>query len=93
MVCKNGQIKKNGSIGAYIFENLRDGDLIYILQNRCLISILAISIEKRQEDVDYVHPAMWNPDDRMIPSGAIPISDKIIVNSTPYAYSIIRNSL
>ena len=39
-----------------------------------------------------VHPAMWNTDDRMIPNGAIPISDKIIVNSMPYAYSVIRNS-
>ena len=41
----------------------------------------------------YVYPAMWNTDNKMIPNGAIPISDKLIVNSMPYAYSVIRNSL
>ena len=50
-------------------------------------------VRKGRKTEIYVHPAMWNPDDRMIPNGAIPISDKIIVNSMPYAYSIIRNSL
>ena len=41
----------------------------------------------------YVHPAMWNSDDRKIPDGAIPISDKMILNSMPHAYNIIRNNL
>lgn len=50
------------------------------------------AVTERKTEI-YVHPAMWNPDDRMIPNGAIPISDKIIVNSMPYAYSVIRNSL
>lgn len=37
----------------------------------------------------YVHPAMWNAEDIRIPLGAIPLSDKIIINSMPYAYSSI----
>lgn len=41
----------------------------------------------------YVHPAMWNKEDKMIPDGAIAISDKEILNSMPHAYAIIRNSL
>lgn len=41
----------------------------------------------------YVHPAMWNAEDKMIPDGAIAISDKEILNSMPHAYAIIRNSL
>lgn len=41
----------------------------------------------------YVHPAMWNEEDKMIPDGAIAISDKMILNSMPHAYAIIRNSL
>ena len=41
----------------------------------------------------YVHPAMWNEEDKMIPDGAIAISDKVILNSMPHAYAIIRNSL
>lgn len=50
-------------------------------------------VKGREKTEIYVHPAMWKADDRMIPNGAIPISDKIIVNSMPYAYSVIRNSL
>lgn len=51
LIRKNGKIEKNGGIGGYIFEDLRDGDLIYVLQNRNLVSILTISIEKQQEDL------------------------------------------
>ena len=50
-------------------------------------------VKGREKTEIYVHPAMWKADDRMIPNGAISISDKIIVNSMPYAYSVIRNSL
>lgn len=51
LIRKSGRIEKNGGIGEYIFEDLQDGDLIYVLQNRLLISILAISIEKQQENL------------------------------------------
>ncbi len=51
LVRKNGQIEKNGGIGEYAFENLQDGDLIYVLQNRCLVSIFVVSIEKKQGDM------------------------------------------
>lgn len=40
-----------------------------------------------------VHPAMWNSNSKDIPSGAVTISDKIILNAMPYAYSMIRNNL
>lgn len=49
LIRKSGRIEKNGGIGEYIFEDLKDGDLIYVLQNRFLISILAVSIEKQQK--------------------------------------------
>ena len=51
LIRKSGRIEKNGGIGEYIFEDLQDGDLIYVLQNRLLISILAVSIEKQQENL------------------------------------------
>lgn len=51
LVRKSGRIEKNGGIGEFIFEDLQDGDLIYVLQNRLLISILAVSIEKHQENL------------------------------------------
>lgn len=51
LIRKSGRIEKNGGIGEYIFEDLQDGDLIYILQNRLLISLLTVSIDKQQEDV------------------------------------------
>ena len=41
----------------------------------------------------YVHPAMWNEENKMIQKGAIAISDKVILNSMPYAYTIIRNNI
>lgn len=53
--------------------------------------IYGIKGSKRTEI--YVHPAMWNPEDKRIPLDAIPVSDKIIVNSMPYAYSCIRGKL
>lgn len=51
LIRKSGRIEKNGGIGEYTFEDLQNGDLIYVLQNRLLISILAVSIEKQQEKV------------------------------------------
>ncbi len=51
LVRKSGQIEQNGGIGEYIFEDLRDGDLIYVLQNRYLVNLLVISIEKQQADM------------------------------------------
>jgi hypothetical protein len=41
----------------------------------------------------YVHPAMWKSNDSQIPNGAIAVSDKMILNSMPYAYSIIQDML
>lgn len=51
IVRANGQIEKNGGIGEYAFDNLQDGDLIYVLQSRHLISILCIAIEKPAKNV------------------------------------------
>ena len=39
------------------------------------------SVKGNRKTEIYVYPAMWNTNDKMIPNGAIPISDKIIVNS------------
>ena len=50
LVRKSGQIEKNGGIGEYIFVDLQDGDLIYVLQNKYLVNLLVISIEKQQAD-------------------------------------------
>lgn len=46
LVRKNRQIEKRGGIGGYFFDNLQDGDLIYVLQNRNLKGIITVSIEK-----------------------------------------------
>lgn len=46
LVRKNGQIEKHCGIGEYNFDNLQDGDLIYMLQHRNLVSIIAVSIEE-----------------------------------------------
>ena len=51
LVRKSGQIEQDGGIGEHIFEDLRDGDLIYVLQNRYLVNLLVISIEKQQVDM------------------------------------------
>ncbi len=51
LVRKSGQIEKNGGIGEHIFEDLQDGDLIYVLQNRYLVNILVVSIKKQQDDI------------------------------------------
>lgn len=48
LVRKSGQIEQKGGIGEYIFEDLQDGDLIYVLQNRYLVNLIAVFIEKRQ---------------------------------------------
>ena len=48
--------------------------------------------EGRKTEI-YVHPAMWNEEDKMIPYGAITISDKVILNSMPHAYALIRSRL
>lgn len=47
---------------------------------------------KRKKEI-YVHPAMWRADNERIPRGSIPISDKMILHSMPYAYSLIRSGL
>lgn len=53
--------------------------------------IYGIKDKKRTEI--YVYPAMWNPDNKLIPKGAIAISDKVIINAMPYAYSLVWNNL
>lgn len=73
-------IKETANLEGADFNIIFENDRIYGIKN------------DRKTEI-YVHPAMWNPDDRMIPNGAIPISDKMIINSMPYAYSFIRNSL
>lgn len=50
LIRKSGRIEKNGGVGEYIFEDLQDGDLIYVLHSRYLISILAVFIEKQQKN-------------------------------------------
>lgn len=50
LIRKNRQIEKKGGIGEFNFDNLQDGDLIYVLQQRCLISIIPVSIERQYED-------------------------------------------
>lgn len=39
----------------------------------------------------YVFPSMWTLDNPLIPKDSIAVSDKMILNSMPYAYAIIRN--
>lgn len=51
LVRKSGKIEKIGGIGEYVFEGLKDGDLIYVLQNRHLVNILIVSIDKQQDDM------------------------------------------
>ena len=41
----------------------------------------------------YVYPSMWKENNKHIPNGSIAISDKMIVNSMPKAYSCIRKGL
>lgn len=41
----------------------------------------------------YVYPAMWKESNEIIPNGSIAISDKLIANSMPKAYSCIRKGL
>jgi len=41
----------------------------------------------------YVYPAMWNSDNPEIPNGCIAVSDKVLKNALPRAYTIIRARL
>ena len=41
----------------------------------------------------YVYPSMWKENNKHIPNGSIAISDKMIVNSMPKAYSCIRKGM
>lgn len=41
----------------------------------------------------YVYPSMWNMYNQLIPTGSIAVSDKMILNSMPYAYATIRNGI
>lgn len=59
LVRKSGQIEKNGGIGEYIFEDLQDGDLIYVLQNRHLVNLLVISIEKQQANARIIDEELY----------------------------------
>lgn len=48
-----------------------------------------VNEEKRYEL--YVYPAMWAKSNGLIPNGSICVSDKMLLNAMPYAYSIIRD--
>ena len=41
----------------------------------------------------YVYPSMWSENDSLIPDNSIAVSDKMIINSMPKAYSQIRIGL
>ncbi|SDB53970.1 DEAD/DEAH box helicase [Butyrivibrio sp. INlla16] len=41
----------------------------------------------------YVYPAMWKKNNYLIPKGCIAVSDKLVINAMPSAYSIIRKGL
>lgn len=51
LVRNNSQIEKRGGIGEYSFDDLQEGDLIYVLQHRNLKSIITVSIEKATDDM------------------------------------------
>lgn len=53
--------------------------------------IYCVKGEKRKEI--YVYPAMWSPNSKLIPLQCIAVSDKMIINSMPYAYTQIRNGV
>ena len=53
--------------------------------------IYTISGDKRR--MIYVYPAMWRENNPLIPQNCIAVSDKLITNSMPKAYSIIRNGI
>lgn len=68
--------------------SLEEAGFDIVFENRKIYGV-----RKGRKTEIYVHPAMWNSDNRMIPRGSIAISDKMLVNSLPYAYTIIRNNL
>lgn len=41
----------------------------------------------------YVYPSMWTQNNVQIPVNSIAVSDKLLINSMPQAYSLIRNAL
>lgn len=51
LIRSDGKIEKNAGIGDFVFEDLKDGDLIYVLQNKFLINILSVYIEKELGNV------------------------------------------
>lgn len=46
LIRKNGRIEKSSGIGEYAFDDLQNGDLLYVLQHRNLKNIITVSIEK-----------------------------------------------
>lgn len=73
-------IKETAILDEAEFDIIFENDKIYCIKGNAKREI-------------YVHPAMWNSSNANIPDGAVAISDKIILNAMPYAYSMIRNSL
>lgn len=72
-----------------IKENaLLDADFDIVCENQ---KIYCVKNGERREV--YVYPAMWMQNSPQIPDGSIAVSDKLIINSMPQAYSLIRNSL
>ena len=47
LIRRDGLIEKKKGIGEYSFDELQDGDLLYVLQHRCLVNIIVVSIEKQ----------------------------------------------
>ena len=72
-------VKENALLDAD-FDIMCENQKIYCVKNS----------EKREV---YVYPAMWMQNSPQIPTGSIAVSDKLIINSMPQAYSLIRNSL
>lgn len=81
-------IQKNLIIGIKEIASLDEADFDILLENEKIYGVK----EGRKTEI-YIHPAMWNIDNKAIPNEAIPVSDKLILNSMPYAYSIIKMNL
>lgn len=72
-----------------IKENaLLDADFDIVCENQ---KIYCVKNGKKREV--YIYPAMWMLNNPQIPAGSIAVSDKLIINSMPQAYSLIRNLL
>jgi rubrerythrin len=67
---------------------LLDADFDIVFENN---KIYCIKNGKKREI--YVYPSMWNMYNQLIPTGSIAVSDKMILNSMPYAYATIRNGI